>query len=178
MSADQLRRVGQAAQLTPDVSPFQVGTRGRWQGRGFEIMGRIRRAWEDGQWNEWLLAFDNGDSGWLAEAQGELYLSFPFQDESALKIDMNRLQPGANVSVAGSSYLVTDRRKARIAGAEGYLPFSPTPEERLMIDLISKKGEFLSAEVIGNSTDWYKGQHIAFDELSFTQLRELDGWRF
>ena len=177
-TAETLRRLGSVAELTPDVSPFQVGTRGRWQDRAFELIGRIRRCYTDGQWNEWCLDFSSGDTAWLAEAQGQLFLSTPLDEWAAQLPDPRRLQPGHRLELSGANWLVTDVREARIAGAEGYLPFNPSPEDRLLVDLVSSKGGFLHAEVFATHVHWYRGQVVNFDDLAFTHLRELDGWRF
>ena len=49
------------AALPPDLSPFQIGTRGEWKGRGFEIVGRLRVEWEQGSWNEWCILYRRED---------------------------------------------------------------------------------------------------------------------
>ncbi len=72
----KMETMGVMAELPPDLSPFQVGTTGEWQGRGFQITGRLRVAWEDGSWNEWCITYDATKTGWLAEAQGLLMISF------------------------------------------------------------------------------------------------------
>ena len=44
--------LGKAADLQPDNTPLQVGTRGQYKGQGFEILGRIQIRQEEGFWNE------------------------------------------------------------------------------------------------------------------------------
>src|SRR5688572_12411014 len=65
-----VENLGKMAELPPDMSPLQLGTRGKYEGTSFEIVGRLKVAWEEGTWNEWYLLFDSGRDGWLAEAQG------------------------------------------------------------------------------------------------------------
>lgn len=176
--AETLRRLGSVAELQPDISPFQVGTRGRWQGRPFELIGRIRRCWDDGQWNEWCLELAGGETGWLAEAQGRLYLSFPLREATLPRIERQKLQAGARLSLLGTDWLVTDLRQVRIVGAQGQLTFNPSREPRLLVDLVGANGGFLNGEAFAGHVDWYRGQMVDFDDLAFTHLRELDGWRF
>ena len=72
----KVETMGVMAELPPDLSPFQIGTTGEWNGKGFEIIGRVRVEWEQGSWNEWCLLYDATVIGWLAEAQGLLMISF------------------------------------------------------------------------------------------------------
>src|SRR3981081_310847 len=77
--------LGVMAELPPDLSPLQIGTRGEWNGRGFELLGRIRVEWELGSWNEWYAEFAGGVEGWLAEAQGFYMVSFETKDDKIPK---------------------------------------------------------------------------------------------
>src|SRR5579859_6266708 len=72
----KLETLGKMAELPEDMSPFQVGTAGKFEGHPFELLGRVRLAWDDGSWNEWFAQFSNGREGWLAEAQGITLMSF------------------------------------------------------------------------------------------------------
>src|SRR5690348_11601741 len=73
---EQVQSMGTMAELPPDLSPLQRGTSGSWKGVAFELVGRVRVAWEDGSWNEWCAVFADGRTGWLADAQGLLMISF------------------------------------------------------------------------------------------------------
>ena len=73
-SGEGVSAVGKAAELPFDVSPIQLGTRGRFEDHGFEVIGRVRWGWTDGSWNEWLLLFDDGSNAWLGEAMGQFML--------------------------------------------------------------------------------------------------------
>src|SRR5689334_14088345 len=76
--------IGVMAALPPDLSPFQVGTRGVWKRKGFEVVGRVRVEWAEGSWNEWCILYDATTVGWLAEAQGLLMISFPTEVKETL----------------------------------------------------------------------------------------------
>ena len=64
-----LTKVGVVADLPPDVSPIQVGTKGRFADAAFTVTGRIVYEYGAGTWNEWHLLFSDGSSGWLSDAQ-------------------------------------------------------------------------------------------------------------
>ena len=63
-------RLGEMAELPPDLSPLQLGTRGTWNGVAFELIGRLRVEWSGGSWTEWCALFADGRTGWIGEAQG------------------------------------------------------------------------------------------------------------
>ena len=56
----KIEAIGVIADLLPDVSPLQIGTRGKWRGREFTLLGRIRLSWEEGSWTEWFLECSDG----------------------------------------------------------------------------------------------------------------------
>src|SRR6202012_1730726 len=72
--------IGVMAELPPDLSPLQIGSRGEWNGKAFELVGRIRVEWDLGSWNEWYALFDGGVGGWVAETQGFYLVSFEPKD--------------------------------------------------------------------------------------------------
>jgi len=54
-----LETLGKMAELPPDMTPLQIGTRGRYDSQGFELLGRLKIGWQDGTWNEWYALFDD-----------------------------------------------------------------------------------------------------------------------
>ena len=87
---------GVMAALPPDLTPFQIGTRGEWKGRGFEIVGRVRVEWAEGSWNEWCIHYNATTTGWLAEAQGLLMVSFAAEIPEKIPTSHARLRRTAN----------------------------------------------------------------------------------
>ncbi len=71
-----LQSVGRVAAVPDDFSPLQLGVSGQFDGHPFNVVGRIRKVWEQGSWNEWCVMFDAQRFGWLAEAQGDLVMTF------------------------------------------------------------------------------------------------------
>ncbi len=60
-----------------DASPLQLGAEGRYRNSHFALIGRIQLRYQQGVWNEWHLLFDNQESGWLSEANGNYVITFP-----------------------------------------------------------------------------------------------------
>jgi hypothetical protein len=168
---------GKMAELPPELTPLQIGTRGVYKGESFELIGRQRLKWSDGYWNEWCAVFPKGRIGWLAEAQGFYMLSFLLETVPKLPSLMT-LKSGDPISIPGrGSFQVDDIKTASCVASEGELPFpAPARQEVLSLDASNGKGEFLSVESIGQTLQVYLGRYMEFDDFQFTQLRQLDGW--
>lgn len=117
-----LETLGKMAQLPPDMSPLQLGTRGNYEGKRFELIGRLKIGWENGSWNEWYALFDDRREGWLAEAQGFYMVSF--QEQSIDKVPKRKdLAPGRSFPLVSEKiFQVDDIKEATCIGSEGELP--------------------------------------------------------
>ncbi len=169
--------IGVMAALPPDLSPFQIGTRGEWKGRGFEIIGRIRVEWDEGSWNEWCILYDAKTHGWLAEAQGLLMISFPREVPEKLSTRPIDYRPKVFVTLDGSVYTVTDVKTATYLASEGELPFAAPPRtKRRSADLTNPHGSFATIELSEGEAEVYLGEYVDFDALKLTNLRPVPGW--
>ena len=175
--------VGQAAALPFDVSPVQIGMRGSFDSRGFEVIGRVRWGWTDGSWNEWLLLFDDGSNAWLGEAMGQFMLlsERPLGDISAEAV--NRIATGEAVPIGseaevdGETLIVSDARDATCIAAEGELPFpAPTGLTIFSVDFRSESGRCASLQREGDLPSFYDGRYVTLDELAPRGLRAMEGW--
>lgn len=172
-----LEAIGKMAELPPDMSPLQLGTCGTYDGKRFELRGRLKVAWEDGVWNEWYALFSDGREGWLAEAMGFLMMSFPaplppnLPDAKAIRVGYElELKPKARFSV-------DDIKRATCIGSEGELPFAaPQGRESLSVDLSGELDTFANLEYAEDGTRLYMGRYVDFLDFKFTNLRSLDGW--
>lgn len=118
-----LETIGQMAQLPDDISPFKIGTLGKYNKIRFEIVGRLKVAWSEGYWNEWFLLFENGKSGWLAEAMGFFMLSFEVAETENVP-EREKITIGTRIELFPMRvYSVDDIREAVCIGSEGELPF-------------------------------------------------------
>lgn len=176
--------IGQSATLPNDVSPFQLGTAGYYTPplrarQGFTLIGRIRMAWADGGWNEWLMLFDDGRQGWLAEAQGSLAVSLPLETAPLEEEQARSLQLKQSYNIMSRGYTVTDIKTARYAGYEGEFvrQLAPLDSEVTVVDLTSEDGGFASVTYGAQEAPlWFLGGYVPFDAFDFSNLREVPGW--
>lgn len=169
-----LETYGKMAVLPADMSPFQLGTSGKFEKRSFTLVGRLRLKWADGFWNEWYAIFDDGTPSWLAEAQGFYMLSFEKPQDLPHR---TQISVGKPVALSGGTYEVDDIKEATCVGSEGELPFrSPKGRTSVSVDLTGKNQTFACIDYSEDGTRCYEGRYVEFDDLHFTGLRELDGW--
>ena len=169
--------IGEMAALPPDFSPFQIGTRGEWKGRGFEIVGRVRVEWAEGSWNEWCILYDATVTGWLAEAQGLLMISFATEVGEKLPTDAQDYVAGKQLQIHHQRWTVNDVKNVTCRASEGELPMAATPAaKRTSIDLFSSNSGFASVELTESGAEVYVGEYVAFDDLKLANLRPVPGW--
>jgi len=176
-----LESIGRVADVPEDFSPLQLNTAGVFEGRRFTLIGRIRKAWEQGSWSEWCALFDDQRLGWLAEAQGDLVMTFerpleqltPQPKPGALA----RAKPGNNLTIEGRRFTVTDVKAVVLLGAQGELISCP-PKGTAMksIDVRGPGMEFGTIEVTADETSVFTGRFVEFAECRFSGLRALEGW--
>lgn len=168
--------IGKMAELPDDISPLQIGTRGMFEGKRFELIGRLKVRWSAGTWNEWYAYFDNGSEGWLAEAQGEYIMSFR-REVNLAAAKLRNVSAGANILVGGNAMQATDTRIVTYVGGEGELPFTAIAgETSFNIDLTDVQGRFGTIEIADNEVRAYMGNYVGFDDLHLSNLRPLEGW--
>lgn len=169
--------IGEMAALPPDLSPFQVGTRGEWKGRGFEIVGRVRVEWAEGSWNEWCILYDAIVTGWLAEAQGLLMISFATKVDEKLSPDARDYVAGKQLQINRQRWTASDVKDVTCRASEGELPVAATPAaKRTSIDLFGPHSGFASIELSEGNAEVYIGEYVDFDDLKLANLRPVPGW--
>ena len=167
---------GKMAQLPPDMTPLQVGTKGHYGTIGFELLGRLKIDYADGTWNEWYCLFSDGRDGWLAEAQGQYMISFQVRDGKSLP-PINQIRPGNPVNVAGKLMTVKDIKDVTCVGSEGELPMqAPAGRVSTSIDLANENGDFATLDYAGDDKRLFMGRYVTFDSMKLQNLREVDGW--
>lgn len=174
-----LELVGKMADLKYDVTPFQIGTSGKFNGKAFEVIGRLQIAYSEGYWNEWYCIFNDGDTGWLAEAQGFLAMCFTKQGWNIP--DKSILAPGKQVDLDPKKefdlFQVEEGRPVRCTYSEGELPMNAARgRESFSVDLATVFGEMATIEFASDETRLFVGKYQDFDEFEFKNLRRIDGW--
>lgn len=174
---------GEAAVLPFDVSPIQIGTEGSCFDQNFQIIGRVRWAWSDGAWNEWLMLMADGGHAWLGEAMGQFMALREVELTGSLAQVIRRLmndtpvKPGESGNIAGQSYEVADIRTVRCIGCEGELPFTaPVGWEALSVDFRNRDGRCASFQKDRHGPSLYVGYHVTLASLQPRNLRQLPGW--
>jgi hypothetical protein len=176
-----LQSVGRVAAVADDFSPLQLGVGGRFDQRAFIVVGRIRKVWDEGSWNEWCVMFDTQRFGWLAEAQGDLVMTFE-QPRGALQdapeaAQAARVEPGSVWHIGGRSFTVSDVKRVTCQGAEGELSgISSIEGAVLSIDLRGAGLEFATVEFRGSEVTPYVGRFVEFADCRFSNLRQIAGW--
>ena len=172
----KLETLGIMAELPPDLSPLQMGTRGEWNGRAFELVGRIRVEWLQGSWNEWYAVFGGSEGGWIAESQGFYMLSFETKDKH-IPETLDQARANGSLKLAGKTWSISDMKSVRCCAGEGELPFAAPPgSERKSVDLTAADGSFGSLEFTDGETQLYVGAYAKFDDLHLSNLRPVPGW--
>lgn len=178
-----VQAVGQSAALPFDVSPVRIGMRGRVDDQPFDVIGRIRWAWTDGAWNEWLLLFGDGTHGWLGEAMGEFMLlrERPFGPIATRKLKEiakgKQAIIGDEVTLDARKLTIVDARDVVCIAAEGELPFTPTSGWKLYsVDLRGANGECATLQRDALASTFYQGRYVTLGELAPSGLRAIEGW--
>ncbi len=179
--------VGTMAALPDDMSPFQIGTEGRYQGTHFALVGRMKMGWVDGSWNEWFMATDDGRKGWLAEAQGFYAVSFevepPPLDFAVRAVQHQNNQAhdrqfiGSALALDNRKLKIVDAKKATCIGSEGELPLAaPQGRKTISVDLLGVHGEFGCVEVETGKLRAFAGRYADWKDLRCSNVRQFDGW--
>jgi len=182
--SDGLERVGEAAALPFDVSPLQLGSTGCYDGGVFRVAGRVRWAWVHGSWNEWLVLFDDGSQGWLAEAMGDFMILRERdldQQKDGLRAQIESGEPdaiGDMVIIDETPLIVVDIKTATPLASEGELPFKAARDWSITsIDLRSTTSLCASIQRDAEGPSLYTGRTVTLRELAMSNLRALAGWK-
>ena len=169
-----LERVGRVSEPPPVTSRVQVGTHGVYDGRPFTVVGRIAYEYERGFWSEWHLAFADGKSGWLSDAQDEYAVSFLAQAPGPLP-PAGTLRPGDPFALGDARYTVSTLTRARYAGVEGELPFEYWDHAEVpFADLTGADGTFATLDYSEDPPLVFQGEYVPFTDLRLTHLREAE----
>ncbi len=165
-----LERIGQSAEIFEDYSPLQLGATGRFAGSGFAVVGRVQRGSELGNWNEWHLLFDAGDTprvAWLSEDNGQFVLSLEAPLTEAPPADP---QVGLPLTLGGQRWQVAAVVEAAVRAAEGELP--RVPRTGRVVELRNERDEVGSLEYREDGPPvWSIGRGVQLADLALQGLR-------
>jgi hypothetical protein len=164
-----------------DLSPLQLQATGTFEKRRFTLIGRIRKSWAEGSWNEWCAQFDDHRLGWLAEAQGDLVMTFESDPHTVAPEPtpewLRNLDCGCAVRIGGRPFSVSEVKEVNCTAAEGELTQDLSGGRPMTsVDLHGPGLEFATIESAGGRVSLFVGRFVEFDECRFTGLRSLEGW--
>jgi hypothetical protein len=171
-----LENIGKMSEIQDDLTPLQLGTTGNYDGKKFEIIGRLRIAYEDGFWNEWYALFGGDKTGWLAEAQGFYAMCFSV---SAIGVpSREKMVPGAKLSLdQEENFEIEDVRNVVCKYSEGELPVNAVNgRQSLSVDLTAPGSKMGTIEYAEREIRMFFGYYQEFDDFGFANLRHIDGW--
>jgi hypothetical protein len=170
----EVAKVGTVADALVDSSPLQIGAEGVFDNRPFTIAGRIVYEYELGRWNEWHIVFNDGQSGWLSDAQLEYAVSSVTTAASAFPA---KPAPGVAVAIGDTAYTVTTVTRAHYVGVEGELPFAYWDKaECLFADLRTPDARFATIDYSENPPLVFTGRQVDYDELRLKGVKIFEGW--
>ena len=177
-----LENAGKAAEVPDDVSPVQIGVRGRDGDRHFEVVGRVRWRWSDGAWNEWCCLWADGYA-WLGEAAGRWMLlteveASAWDGGAVAAMRAGRpVAPGMTATLGELEYTVNDVQVVTCVGAEGELPYPvPIGTTGVSVDLQRPDGRAASLQTENGELNAYAGRYVTLADLHTTGLRDFGGW--
>ncbi len=171
----QVESLGKVADLQPDGTPIQIGTSGVFDGKAFEVIGRIQVHHPEGYWNEWFLQFRDASVGWLGEAMGEYFVSSLVAADGEPLPDFEQLHVGKALRIGSRELVVTNLAKAKVVSYQGELPFVMSSEYELPYADLRSSGR--TAATLDYSEDkplLFVGAYRDFEELELKGLRNPD----
>lgn len=173
-----VRAIGKVAPFVRDLSPMQVGARGSWKGRGFEVAGVLRKGRARVRWNEWAVAFDDGASGWLAEGNG-IWQIFPDPGLERKKVPAyDDLKVGRTLDMFDARWFILEVGEAAVTAAEGALPEGVVQGQRFGYADLREVGGVRTATIdyADAPPTIYLGEAVDLPALGLSGLRAFLGW--
>jgi hypothetical protein len=173
-----LQDLGKVAEIVESESPLKIGLKGTFNGVGFELTGRAQLRHElGGYWDEWYATFSNGWVGWLAEAQGNFYLTFyqPLPTGTTVP-SFDDLQVGQSVTnISKSPFTVIEKGVATSVGADGEIPYQLTPNEQSSYADFSGRDKAFGTIDYSMDPPWvFIGQQVTLADIGLASARPAE----
>jgi hypothetical protein len=156
--------LGQFPKLADLPALLSPGIEGTIRGRRFRTIGRIRYRHDSGFWDEWLILFEDGQSAWFVEDEGEYLVLFPVRFQDAPP-EWETVRVGQKITVNGVLISILEKGEAELAGAEGELPWLALPGQRIrFLDGVAS-GKQYSIEATENEIELFVGEALERHEV-------------
>lgn len=176
LNAGSLEAAHEKVLLTDYGSPVELYKTVTIDGGVYEARGRVRYAYEDGFWDEWLLHSKAEPEAlyWLHEDEGEFLLYQALYDpedpETLLSPESAKFEDfvvGQQYELNGRNVFVSEKSRGKVVGSEGELPFQVLPGESAdFVDGYWAKQElFLSLEFFPEGGYLYAGREVSLDAM-------------
>lgn len=173
-----LQDLGKVAEIAESESPLKLGLKGEFKGARFELTGRAQLRHElGGYWDEWYATFSNGWVGWLAEAQGNFYLTFYQPLPAGVTLpSFDQLQVGHPVNeIPGASLVVQEKGTATAVAADGEIPYKLTPSERSRYADLSGRDKAFGTIDYSMEPPWvFVGQQVSLADIGLASARPAE----
>jgi len=158
--------LGKVAALVETPSPLRLGMEGSHGGKRFTVVGRTQLGHPlGGVWDEWYLAFQDGTWGWVAEAQGHIYLTFRQAVQGALPA-YGSMQVGTTFRIGDAMWSVAELSQGTFRAAEGEIPWLVELEGTYpYADLSGPDGAFATFDYSEEPPLLFSGREVSLEEL-------------
>jgi hypothetical protein len=171
---------GSVSKMPHDMSPFEVGMEGDWNGKKFQIVGRKRYFFESGYYrNHWVILFANGTISWLTDSYGfyGIVSQIPFQLPSSR---LAQAAPDSQMTLHDGNKYVIDCISSLISlDIEGEIPESQIQFSSLISLEFSYQNRLMAiVDWIGGAEQiYYQGQMVKYEDFLFKQpARSMKDW--
>ena len=162
------------SEVLADYSPIQIGTSGEFDGRRFDVVGRIQLRYSAGMWNEWYVLFNDGTNGWLSDASGQYAITTEHAGDGTAIPVFEELLIGHRYSVAGVVGIASDLRSADCIGGQGELPFVVGRGYQTKVADFRNQAGFVTADYGEAVPKVYVGRTVTLAQLVPQLLRDDD----
>ena len=163
--ADQLARLGRIADEFTDYSPLKLRDSGQWDGRSFNLVGRLQYSYDGARWTDWQVAFTDGSLASLSEDNGAFVFSKPVATPPNLPAFANwRLNQTSQIG--GRRFTVTQVQKVALIAAAGELGHLPSTDNTFgLVELRSDDGGVCSIEFASEPPKVWVGEAVELASL-------------
>lgn len=173
-----LEDLGKVAALVDTLSPLDLGLTGVYQQKSFELVGHVQYRHASGAvWDEWYIAFANGNYGWLAEAQGRFYVTARRNPKKEVALPAyDALAPGEKLTIGAPPPLtVNEAGEATLIAAEGELPFRPDFQSpHRYVDLSGALGRFATIDYGESPPILFMGEQVSLADIHVSPKVDAD----
>ena len=171
---DAVKDIGKLSAVLEDYSPIQIGTAGKFKGRGFTVVGRIQLRYDQGMWNEWYLLCDDASIAWLGAASGQYTITTERASTGPLP-SFDEVTPGLQYPIDGVAFTAADKREGECIGGQGELPFRVGDGWRIRAADLRRATQFVTLDYTdGPVPVLYDGKSVTLTDLQCQLLRSAE----